>query len=241
MPPPAAARGRASRAARKPPRSRSAAARRPPATAAPTPSRSSSRARSPTLVQKELERMILAGDLPAGGKLNEDVRRRAARRLARAGARGVSRARGVGPRPAGEEPRRVRPPDERRRGRRDLRGARGARRVRRPPRRADRDRRARPRPARARRTDGACRGARATSTPTAAANLEFHDRLVELAGNAKLLADLPAARQRAPPLPARDARAVRARCRSRRASTARSSTGSPPGRPPPPAARCSST
>ena len=28
----------------------------------------------PMLVQKELERMILAGDLPAGGKLNEGVR-----------------------------------------------------------------------------------------------------------------------------------------------------------------------
>src|SRR5262249_39790434 len=56
-------------------RARGAAAR--PAHAAPVPSngadaialvRSSS---LPTLVEKELERMILAGDLPAGGKLNE--------------------------------------------------------------------------------------------------------------------------------------------------------------------------
>ncbi len=52
--------------------------------------------------------MILAGDLAAGGKLNEAARRRAARRLARAGARSVSRARGVRPRAAGEESRRVR-------------------------------------------------------------------------------------------------------------------------------------
>jgi phosphonate utilization transcriptional regulator len=57
-------------------RGRGAAARTPHA-AAPVPSngadaialvRSSS---LPTLVEKELERMILAGDLPAGGKLNE--------------------------------------------------------------------------------------------------------------------------------------------------------------------------
>ena len=52
-------------------------------------------------------------------------RRDAPRRLARPGARGLPRARGVRPRPPREEPRRVRPPGQRRRSRRDLRSARG--------------------------------------------------------------------------------------------------------------------
>ena len=56
--------------------------------------------------------MILAGDLAAGAKLNEASDRRAARRFARPGARGVPRARGIGPRAPGEEPRRVRAPDQ---------------------------------------------------------------------------------------------------------------------------------
>ena len=78
--------------------------------------------------------MILAGDLAAGAKLNEADVADAARRVARPRARGVSRARGIRPRPAGEEPRRLRAPDQRRGSRRDLRASRGARRIRRPPR-----------------------------------------------------------------------------------------------------------
>ncbi len=63
--------------------------------------------------------------------------------------------------------------------------------------------------ARARRADGKGRSRRrprrAISPPTST----FHDRLVELAGNAKLLVDLSSARQRASPLSPRDARAGR--------------------------------
>ena len=69
----------------------------------------------------------LAADAGAAGARADDPRRRAprrrqaqrsgdrraARRLARSGARGVPRARGVGPRPPREEPRRVRAPDRR--------------------------------------------------------------------------------------------------------------------------------
>ena len=171
---------------------------------------------------------------------SRSVGRRAPRRLARSGPRGVPRAGGVGSGPAREEPRRVRAPGERRRGRRDLRGARGARRVRRPPRRADRDRRGRPRPARSCRTDGARGGARRRRRLRGG-----ESRLPRPARAARrqreAARDLPAARERAAPLPPGDARRRPARCPCRRASTARSSTGSRPARPPPPAARCSTT
>src|SRR4029450_7829977 len=84
----------------------------------------------PALVDKELERMILAGDLPAGGKLNESSvagplgasrgpGRREAQgivgggppwRVARPRARSLPGARGIGSRPPREESRRLCPP-----------------------------------------------------------------------------------------------------------------------------------
>ncbi len=74
-----------------------------------------------------------------------------------------------------------------------------------------------------------------------AANLEFHDALVSLAGNAQAPRHLPPARQRAAPLSSRHARPGRRASGVRRASTTTSSTRSPPGKPPPPGARCSIT
>ena len=113
---------------------------------------------------------------------------RAPRRFARPGARGLPRAGGIRTRPPRKEPRRIRPPDHARRSGRDLRAARRARRARRPARRA------------ACRTAADVRellalvdrmeqaAARGDADAYHLVNLAFHDRLVELAGNAKLLA-----------------------------------------------------
>ena len=48
----------------------------------------------PSPAQQEIERMILAGELPPGAKLTEAMLSRAARRLARSDPRGLPRARG---------------------------------------------------------------------------------------------------------------------------------------------------
>ena len=66
---------------------------------APAPSRCCRSNSLPMLVQRELERMILAGELPPARKLNEAAVAERARRLARPGARGLPHARGVRPRP----------------------------------------------------------------------------------------------------------------------------------------------
>ena len=143
----------------------------------------------PTLVQRELERMILAGELAAGAKLNEAAVaerlgvsrgpvREAFRALEESGLVRLEKNRGVFVRQI-----------TRRRGRRDLRAARRARRVRRPAaRRRTRRRRDVARAARAASTAWSGAATRGDLDAYHAANLEFHDRLVELAGNAKLLA-----------------------------------------------------
>ena len=72
-----------------------------------------------SVVQGELERMILSGELRAGRQAHRDGARRPPRRLARAAARGLPHARGSGPGAHREEPRRLRarPPGRRSRSR----------------------------------------------------------------------------------------------------------------------------
>ncbi len=132
--------------------------------------------------------MILAGDLKCRRQAQRSQHRRHAGRVARTGSRGVPLARGVRPGPAGKEPWRLRPPGQPRGSRRDLRTAGRARRVRGPARRAERRRRRRARPARVSSSAWTRRRRREELDAYYRANLQFHDRLVELAGNAKLLA-----------------------------------------------------
>jgi phosphonate utilization transcriptional regulator len=141
----------------------------------------------PTLVQRELERLILAGDLPAGGKLTEasvaellgvsrGPVREAFRALEASGLVRFEKNRGVFVRQPtvaeADEIYEVRAALDEFVGRRvaqratadDVRDLRG---------RVERMERA---------------AAKGDIDAYAAANLDFHDRLVELAGNAKLLA-----------------------------------------------------
>ena len=169
--------------------------------------------------------------------------RRAARRFARPRARGVPRARGIGARPAREEPRRLRAPDQRRGSRRDLRSCapcstnssgRRARAERATPTTCASSRRSVERMERA--------AARGDVDGYHAANLAFHDRLVaarrqrrscspRIAGSSTSCTSTGAQRSARPAsLPVSIARAPR----DRRAR-------SPRGRPPPPGARCTST
>ena len=112
----------------------------------------------PMLVQREIERMILAGELPAGSKLNEAPLARSLG-VSRGPVREAFRAlEESGLVRLDQESRRLRAPAGRRRGRRHLRAARRARRVRRPPAgQADRPRRP-ARTARPGRADGEGRG-----------------------------------------------------------------------------------
>ena len=166
--------------------------------------------------------------------------RRHARRVARPGARGVPRARGVGPRPAREEPRRVRAPGQRRGSRRDLRTARGARRIRRPPRRAE-GRTADVRDLRAlvERMDRAA--ARDELDAYYRANLEVPRPAGRTRRQRQAARDLSAAGQRAAPVSPGDARAGgRAAGLDARASRHRGQDRRRAARPPP-AARCTIT
>ena len=74
------------------------------------------------------------------------------------------------------------------------------------------------------------RGRAATADAYFALNLEFHDRIVELAGNAKLAHLYRRLVNELQPVPARVARRRPATCRSRSPSIARSSIASPRGK-----------
>ena len=151
----------------------------------------------PTLVQRELERMILAGDLAAGAKLNEATIatllgvsrgpvREAFRALEESGLVRLEKNRGVFVRQID-----VREADEIYELRAVLDefvGRRVAQTV-----GADGHRGA----ARAGRAHGHAPRRATTSTPIIAANLDFHDTLVELAGNAQAARHLSAPGQRA--------------------------------------------
>ena len=199
--------------------------------AAPTRSRSSSRARCRRSSQQELERMILAGELPAGSKLNEAAIaerlgvsrgpvREAFRALEESGLVELEKNRGVFVR---------RDPD--RGGRRDLRAARRARRVRRAATRADGVARRGARALRSRRPDGArrrprrrrrlSRGERRISRPAGRAR-----------GQREAARHVPPARQRAASLPPRDARPGRraARFHARASRHRRAHRRGPAGR-----------
>ena len=141
----------------------------------------------PALVQKELERMILAGDLPAGGKLNEATVadmlgvsrgpvREAFRALEASGLVRLEKNRGVFVRQISveeaDEIYEVRAALDEFVGRRLAQTA------------SDED--VRDLRARVERMERAA--AKGDIDAYAAANLEFHDRLVELTGNDKLLA-----------------------------------------------------
>ena len=193
----------------------------------------------PGLVQKELERMILAGDLPAGGKLNEasvaellgvsrGPVREAFRALEASGLVRLEKNRGVFVRQISvdeaDEIYEVRAALDEFVGRRLAQTAS-----------ADDVRDLRSRIERMERA-----AAKGDVDTYAAANLDFHDRLVELAGNAKLLATYRRLVNELN-LYRRATLAQTGRCRSQPGSIARSSTGLPPGTPPRPAARCSST
>ena len=82
-------------------------------------------ARSPPWCSRRSSARILSGELAPGAKLIEAALAAAPGRLARAGARGLSHARGGRPGAHREEPRRVRARHPDRRGDRDLRPARG--------------------------------------------------------------------------------------------------------------------
>jgi phosphonate utilization transcriptional regulator len=141
----------------------------------------------PGLVQKELERMIIAGDLPAGGKLNEAAVaerlgvsrgpvREAFRALEESGLVRLEKNRGVFVRQISvdeaDEIYEVRAALDEFVGRRLAQTAT-----------ADEVRDLRARVERMERA-----ASKGDIDAYAAANLEFHDRLVELTGNAKLLA-----------------------------------------------------
>ena len=126
----------------------------------------------PNLVQRELERRILAG-IRRRQQVERGRDRRAPRRVARTRARGVPCARGIGARAAREEPRRVRAPDRRRGSRRDLRAARVL--DDRGPQGGADDRATGTLRCAASSTDGPRRRAR-RHRRYHAANLEFHDR-----------------------------------------------------------------
>ena len=203
--------GPASRARRLPPPARIAAPARSPA---PLPC--CNRTRCPTLVQRELERMILAGDLAAGAKLNEAAIaellgvsrgpvREAFRALEESGLVRLEKNRGVFVRQiAVEEADEI---YELRAVLDEFAGRRVAQTI------APADLKALR--ALVERMDRAV--ARNDVDAYHAANLEFHDTLVALAGNGKLLAHLSAARQRTAPLSPRHARPGRrpARVRAR--------------------------
>ncbi len=140
----------------------------------------------PTLVQKELERMILAGDLPAGSKLNEAVVadllgvsrgpvREAFRALEESGLVRLEKNRGVYVRQISVEE-----ADEIYEVRAALDEFVGRRLARRTTPELVRELRAR-----VERMEKAA--GKGDVDAYVAANLEFHDRLVELTGNAKLL------------------------------------------------------
>ena len=191
-----------------------------PRAAAHTRSRCCSRARCPTLVQRELERMILAGELAAGAKLNEATSPsaracragRCARRSARSRNRGSSASRRIAACSCARSASRKRTrssscapcstsspagasaqnvePERRRATCATLVEPHGQGRGARRPRRVPRRQPRVPRPAGRARRQ--CEAARTVSAPG----------------------------QRADPVPARDARAGRATCRCRRASIA---------------------
>ena len=94
------------------------------------------------------------GRAPGGKQAQRGGNRGSLGRLARPGARGLPRARGIRPRAARKEPRRIRPADSDRGDRRNLRTARGAGRICRPKARAGDHARASAQAARPRRTDG---------------------------------------------------------------------------------------